>query len=225
MGRKVAVELAEADGTSYFRSMEEAARALAVSPRALKSALDTGKSVPGTRVKARSVPWKRLQRDRKFYSICYSIPWTYRCGLDRIAEEMGLTLTGLIRHSLISTFTEEHIWAKAVETGLLTDEIFQPLPRGKPRVWLVPDKRRRKSKKWNSEYVKTVIPHGRHGFRDHEWRDRKEELTQDEINLRRRVETLARRERTIKARLRKLGDDEANLRRGDGRFSAHADED
>ena len=146
MGRKVCVELDENGESSYFRSMEEAARALNINPREIKTAIKNGTPVRGTNTYARPRPWKRLQKDRRFYTICYAIPWNYRCGLDKIAEEMGLTMTGLMRHCVTSTFTEEHIWAKAQESDGFIPEKFQPLPRGKPRVWLIDKKRRKRTK-------------------------------------------------------------------------------
>lgn len=136
---------------------------------------------------------------------------------------MGLTLTGLLRHCVISTFTEEEIWYKAKQSGLLTNEKFQPLPQGKSRVRLISDKPRKNKKPWTATY-KAAPTGGPVGYRDHKWRERKKRLSEQEIKLRLRVEALARQERRIKGRIRKLRD-ETTLRRRDGRFASQDDVD
>lgn len=226
MGRKVCVELDEAGEASYFRSMEAAAAALQVPIKALKEAIESGTPVSGTKTRARAVPWKRLQKDRRFFTICYAVPWNYRCGLDKIAEEMNLTMTGLIRHCVLSTFTEEELWYKASQSEGFLREKFQPLPQGKPRVWLNVDRKRRgKPKKWigkvRPNYAKAKP------WWEKDKADKKEYLTKAEQRALKRIRQL---NKIIQARLGVLkdiedigGDEEkANLRRGNGRSTAQA---
>ena len=226
MGRKVCVELDENGEGSYFRSMEEAAKAIGVNPRDLKAALDTGTYVRGTKVYARTRPWKRLQKDRRFFTICYAIPWNYRCGLDKLAEEMGLTMTGLIRHCVLTTFTEEELWYKATQSEGFVPEKFHNLPQGKKRVWLVSDKRRGRKKK--NRLVGGMVRNYALRPGDYWWLKSKEDrdklITDRE---RKRLKQLRAVEELIRLRGKELGalKNEINLRRRDGRPATQSDGD